>query len=175
MDRSHYFEALELADILPRLAAFDPHVVGTPPLGLELPTSDIDVICCAPDADAFTRAVWKAFGARPKFRMWQKIAHDRPVVASFAIADWMVEIFGQASPIAEQHAQRHFLVERRLLALGGEPLRLTVMRHRGNGMKTEPAFAEVLDLNGDPYQALLRLECCSDMELISLLRDRGFI
>jgi hypothetical protein len=174
MERSHYLEALERTEVLPKLAAFNPHVVGTPPLGLDLPTSDIDVICFAPDADAFTCAVWNAFGTRPTFRMWQKIGLDRPVVANFADADWIIEIFGQASPISEQHGWRHFLVERRLLAFGGDTFRVAVMTRRNNGMKTEPAFAAALGLDGDPFQALLSLECCSDTELIALLREQGF-
>jgi hypothetical protein len=174
MERSHYVEALERTQVLRKLAAFDPHVVGTPPLGLDLPTSDIDVICFAPDADAFTCAVWSAFGMCPEFRMWQKSGSDRPVVANFADDNWTIEIFGQASPISEQCGWRHFLVEQRLLAFGGDTFRNAVMNRRKNGMKTEPACAAVLALNGDPYQALLSLECCSDIELTALLRDRGF-
>ena len=73
---------LERIEVLPKLAAFDPHVVGTSPLRLDVPTSDIDVICFAHNADAFTCAVWNAFGARPGFRMWQKIGLDRPIVAN---------------------------------------------------------------------------------------------
>lgn len=111
MKRSHYLEALERTEVLPKLVAFNPHVVGTPPLGLDLPTSDIDVICFAPDADAFTCAIWAAFSTRPEFRMWQKIGLHRPIVANFADADWIIEIFGQASPISEQCGWRHFLVE----------------------------------------------------------------
>ena len=174
MDRSHYLEALERTEVLAKLAAFSPHVVGTPPLSLDIRTSDIDVICFAPDADAFTGAVWNAFGTRPGFRMWQKIELDRPVVANFAAAGWLIELFGQASPISEQCGWRHFLVEQRLLALGGNIFRVAVMARRNNGMKTEPAFAAVLGLDGDPYQALLNLECCSDMSLTALLRDQGF-
>jgi len=41
-------------------------------------------------------------------------------------------------------------------------------------MKTEPAFATVLGLNGDPYRAMLDLQRCSDIVLIVLLRDQGF-
>lgn len=174
MKRSHYSEALERTRVLPKLAAFDPHVVGTPPLGLDLPTSDIDVICFAPDADAFTCAVWNAFGLCPEFRIWQWIGRDRAVVANFADAGWIIEVFGQASPIAQQFGWRHFLVEERLLALGGDAFRTALMTRRHNGMKTEPAFAAALGLDGDPYEALLDLESCSDMELIALLRDRGF-
>ncbi len=174
MDRPHYLEALERTEVLSKLAAFDPHVVGTPPLSLDLLTSDIDIICFAPDADSFTCAVWNAFGMRPGFRMWQKIGLDRPVVANFADAGWLIELFGQASPISEQCGWRHFLVERKLLALGGSNFRAAVMAQRNNGMKTEPAFAAVLSLDGDPYQALLNLECCSDMSLTALLRGQGF-
>ncbi|KHL25965.1 phage capsid protein [Croceibacterium mercuriale] len=174
MDRSHYLEALERTGVLPKLAEFYPHVVGTPPLGLDLPTSDIDVVCFAPDADAFTCVVWNTFGTQAKFRMWQKIKLDRPVVASFSAAGWTIELFGQASPILEQYGWRHFLVEQRLLTLGGEIFRAAVMAWRNKGMKTEPAFAAVLGLHGDPYQALLNLEGCSDMELTALLKDQGF-
>lgn len=160
--------------VLPELAAFDPHVVGTPPLGLDLPASDIDVVCFAPDPDAFTRAVWTAFGTRAGFRMWQKIAPDRPVVASFVGAGWTIELFGQASPVSEQYGWRHFLVEQRLLALGSAAFRAAVMAQRRSGMKTEPAFAALLGLAGDPYEALLSLEHVSDIDLTALLVDKGF-
>lgn len=174
MDRVHYLEALERTGVLAKLAAFDPHVVGTPPLGLDLPTSDIDVVCFAPDLDAFASAIWSAFGRQAAFRMWQRIKLDRPIVASFAAAGWTIELFGQASPISEQYGWRHFLVEQRLLALGGEIFPAAVMARRNNGMKTEPAFAAVLGLDGDPYQALLGLAHCSDVELTALLKDQGF-
>ena len=44
--------------MLTALARFDPHVAGTPPLGLNLPGSDIDVICQATDAEVFTKTLW---------------------------------------------------------------------------------------------------------------------
>jgi hypothetical protein len=174
MNKSNYLEALERTEILRKLAAFDPHVVGTPPLGLDLLRSDVDVICFAPDAEGFACAVWKAFGACPDFRMWQKVELDRPIVAKFTEAGWIIEIFGQASPISEQYGWRHFLLEQRLLALGGDAFHFAVMTQRNSGMKTEPAFAAALNLDGDPYEALLCLERCSDMELAALVRDRGF-
>ena len=45
-----------------------------------------------------------------------------------------------------------------MLSLGGEPLRAAVMARRYAGAKTEPAFAQVLGLTGDPYAMLLTLE-----------------
>jgi len=173
MDRPHYLEALRRTNILSTLAPFNPCVVGTPPLGLDRPDSDIDIICFAPDADAFACAIWSAFGAHPAFRMWQKTGQDRPIVATFADAGWMIELFGQASPITDQFGWRHFVVERRLLALGGEVLRAAVMARRADGMKTEPAFATLLGLDGDPYLALLDLQSWTDMALVTLLRARG--
>jgi len=65
-------------------------------------------------------------------------------------------------------------VERRLLAMGGERFRAAVMRQRHQGAKTEPAFAAVLALPGDPYQAMLDLEAQPDAVLAALLRRRGF-
>lgn len=174
MQRSHYLEALERTNVLLKLAAFDSHVVGTPPLGLDVPTSDIDVICFTPDADAFTCAVWDAFGKCPEFRIWQWVGPRRSVVANFAEAGWIIEVFGQASPISEQFGWRHFRVEERLLALGGDTFREAVMTRRNIGMKTEAAFTSALGLDGDPYGAMLNLEPYSDIELKALLRAQGF-
>jgi hypothetical protein len=41
-----------------------------------------------------------------------------------------------------------------------------------NGIKTEPAFAQLLALQGDPYEAMLNLETYSDIELINLISKR---
>ena len=57
----------------------------------------------------------------------------------------MAEEFGHSW--AEDDMARE--VERRLLALGGAPLRHAVMARRRQGARTEPAFAGSLRLEGD--------------------------
>ena len=174
-DRRSYEEALAESRVLTLLAPFDPRVAGTPPLGLDLPDSDIDVLCFAPDAHTFTDAVWHNFCNEPGFTAKQQVRAPRPVVASFEAAGWRIELYGPAIPVEQQRGWCHFAVERRLLALGGEDLRTAVVVRRLKGMKTEPAFAAVLKLSGDPYLALLVLGEQNDKTLVSVLRAGGFV
>ncbi|MFV0624036.1 DUF4269 domain-containing protein [Sphingomonas sp. ac-8] len=173
MGRPDYRDALTRMDVLARLAAFDPHVAGTPPLGLALAGSDIDVLCHAPDPDCFASAVWQAFGGCQGFAMWQWQGGDRPVIARFEGAGWIFELFGQARPVAAQLGWRHFVVERRLLSIGGAPFARTVRALREDGLKTEPAFAAALGLAGDPYQAVLALERLDDRALARIVARAG--
>ena len=131
----------------------------------------IDVICHAADARVFANAVWAFAGDFEAFSIHQWTEDGRPVVATFRVHGWPVELFGDARPVAQQPGWRHFEIERRLLALGGESLHAAVMERRCNGLKTEPAFADVLRLAGDPYVALLELEAMSDAELAQMLRS----
>lgn len=169
MGRAGYREVVDRVGILSALAEFDPHIAGTPPLNLDVPSSDIDILCHAPDPNRFTLAVWDAFGSCPNFCMWQWSGTDRPVLATFEAHEWQFEIFGHARPVAEQAGWRHFTIERRLLALGGQSLAFAVMAFRRNGLKTEPAFAAALELVGDPYQTLLDMEDWTDDALSALI------
>jgi len=173
-DRPSYEDALAACGVLGVLAAFEPRVAGTPPLGLDVPGSDIDVLCFAPDAQRFTDAVWHAFADAPAFTARQWVDPPRAVVASFEAAGWRIELYGEAIPVERQRGWRHFAVERRLLALGGRDLQAAVLALRQRGMKTEPAFATALGLQGDPYLALLELGEQRDEILISVLSDAGF-
>jgi hypothetical protein len=174
MPRPDYREALADSGVLDALAAFDPHVAGTPPLGLDLPGSDIDVLCHAPDADAFCRSAWSGFAGYEDFAMHQWRSGGRPVIVRFLARGWAFELFASAEPVFEQPGWRHFMVERRLLALGGDRLRNAVMAARRGGLKTEPAFAKILGLSGDPYSAMLAIEVQSDSALAELLRMKGY-
>ena len=174
MHRRSYDEALAECGVLEVLAPFDPRVAGTPPLGIDLPGSDIDVLCFAPDARAFTDTVWPAFSGAPAFIAKQWVDPPRPVVVSFEAASWQIQLYGEAIPVERQRGWRHFVVERRLLALGEHDFRAAVLALRQRGMKTEPAFAAVLGLTGDPYVALLDLGEQGDQPLISVLRAQGF-
>ncbi|UYY76237.1 DUF4269 domain-containing protein [Sphingomonas sp. R1] len=169
-DRPPYGAALAQSGVLERLAAFDPHIAGTPPLGLDLPSSDIDILCHAPNPSQFDDGVWRALADCPGFAIWQWRDEDRPVVARFHCAGWVFELFGQALPVIEQAGWRHFQIERRLLALGGAAFRDAVLALRRAGAKTEPAVAELFGLAGEPYATLLTLEPLDDAALGQRIR-----
>jgi uncharacterized protein DUF4269 len=166
--------ALAQNSVLAALTSFQPRVAGTPPLGLDLPGSDIDVLCFAPDAHVFAATVWRNFSAATAFTMKQLLRAPRPVVASFQVSGWRIELYGQAIPVEQQRGWRHFVVERRLLAPGGASLRAAVLAARQQGLKTEPALASVLGLVGDAYLALLDLYEQDDESLASVLHAGGF-
>ena len=63
---------------------------------------------------------------------------------------------------------RPFIIEQRLIKLvpGIKP---ELIRLKQNRLKTEPAFADVWSIEGDPYQAILELEVKVDKESTHLL------
>jgi hypothetical protein len=171
--RPSYEEAVARQSVLEILAAFDARVVGTPPLGLDMPDSDIDLVCHAPDPVAFADHLWKAFGPERDFRIRQWVSDGRPVIASFHAHGWLFEIFGAVEPVERQPGWRHFAIERRLLDLASPGFREALLALRKEGAKTEPAFAALLGLEGNPYQTLLVLEGWGDSELIQLFEHAG--
>jgi hypothetical protein len=160
-----YEAAIGSSGLLDELRDFDPRVVGTLPLGLSTPASDIDVVCHVPDPAAFAQMVWRRYGSCDGFALYQWCSSRRPVVARFEWAGWPFELFGDPRPVDQQEGWLHFEIERRLLALDDGRLRKAVAGHRARGMKTEPAFAAVLAIAGDPYSGLLALGRESDAHL----------
>lgn len=166
-------QALHRSGLMDMLTEYDPHVVGTLPLGISIPGSDIDIVCCATDIAEFSGLLWRNLRHRTEFSMRQWIEPPYPVILSFSYRGWAFEIFGADQPVRDQPGWRHFMIEKRLLMLADASFRRAIMRERGKGIKTEPAFATVLGLAGDPYESLYDLFSAPDPVLRDMLASAG--
>lgn len=165
------YELLCKHTILSRLTEFDPVLVGTFPLDIAVPGSDLDIICEAPEAGYFLKVVHKNFSQYSDYLSYSTTINSIVSgVARFYVEDYAVELFGQPIPTRQQNGYRHMVVEARLLTLGGTVFKEKIREAKRSGLKTEPAFADLLRLPGNPYQALLDLEDLTDQALISLLK-----
>jgi len=161
----HYESAVTSSAVMELLKPFDPRIVGTLPLDLAVPGSDIDVVCHALDPNAFADIVWTHYQSADDFVLYRWARDTRPAIARFVWDGWPFELFGDPCPVDQQRGWIHFEVERRLLALDDGRLRRAVRTLRARGLKTEPAFAAVLGISGDPYRGLLELATETDTEL----------
>lgn len=150
------YELLTNHRIMERLKNFDPILTGTIPIRIDIETSDLDIVCCSPDKDLFTGFLEESFGTEKQFKWWEQPEQDA-VICNFWIEGFELEIFGQAIPSREQNAYRHMLIEYHLLEEHGEVFRQEIIALKKQGYKTEPAFARVLGLTGNPYEELLKL------------------
>ena len=57
----------------------------------------------------------------------------------------------------------------RLINIGGEAFRDKLQRAKLSGMKTEPAIASILGLEGDPYESVAGLGDAADRDLKNLM------
>lgn len=145
--------------ILSKLEHFDPILVGTIPINIDIENSDLDIICCFADNQEFQNSVTDSFSNERNFAIRKQQKIDGPaVVASFVLDNFEVEIFGQSIPTKKQFAYRHLIVEYNLLNNYGEKLRQQIIKLKQLGHKTEPAFGIALGLTGDPYIELLKFE-----------------
>ncbi|QWU16625.1 protein of unknown function [Paenibacillus sophorae] len=153
------------------LADWDPVLAGTVPLGLQVPGSDLDILCEVHDFGAFRDAVERCFGGAADYRCSSREVNGKPrIVARFTAGKWPVEIFGQPVPVRRQNGYIHMVVEARILGILGEGFRDRVRLLKADGIKTEPAFAQLLALEGDPYISLLQLERLDEPALEALCR-----
>jgi hypothetical protein len=145
--------------IMLALLVFEPILVGTIPIRVDINSSDIDIICCFSDKEQFSETLRKLFGDKVGFQLAEHHGQDTSaIVISFSIGSFQIEVFGQNVPTRQQLAYRHMLIEHRLLQQKGESFRQSVIDLKRKGFKTEPAFAHLLGLEGDPYTGLLIYE-----------------
>jgi hypothetical protein len=162
------YTVLQALGIWTTLAEFGPVLAGTIPLNIDILGSDLDVLCEVPPAaeQRFSALLRAHYGHLPGFRLSQHLLGDQPsIIGNFAFEGAEIEVFAQAIPAVQQHGFRHLLVEQAVLEAGGETWRQAVQRLKEQGLKTEPAFAALLHLPGNPYEALLTLESKTPAEL----------
>ncbi|WP_409344435.1 DUF4269 domain-containing protein [Paenibacillus sp. MBLB4367] len=152
------YDVLESLALLRQLSAFTPLLAGTVPLDIDVPGSDLDIVCEVRDFDAFERLVRSLYGHLDGFACVRRTVDGIPrVKINFTAGEWPIELFGQPVPVTGQNGFRHMVVEHRLLQEHGEALKSAVRVLKTGGVKTEPAFARALGLTGDPYLTLLAL------------------
>lgn len=152
--------------VLTTLSEFDPVLAGTIPLDIDLPNSDLDILCHARDLAAFKLKVISLFKEAEGFRIREYAIREEPsVIANFFAHGFEFEIFGQDVPVAKQYGYVHMVVEDRLLRIGGENARREIRGLKESGLKTEPSFAKYFAIDGDPYDALYALGTVDEAEL----------
>lgn len=145
--------------VLSKLNPFDPILVGTIPINIDIESSDLDIICSFSDKQEFHQCILEHFSKLEKFAIRENTNLDTPaIVANFYLDGFEIEVFGQTIPTRHQFAYRHMIIEHHLLNKHGEVFRQQIIELKRKGLKTEQAFAVALELPGNPYLELLKLE-----------------
>lgn len=137
------------------LAAYAPILCGTIPLDIDVENSDLDIVLEVRDFPAFRQEAERRYGELETYKYEEMQVRGMPsLTVSFRFGEFCVELFGQAQPYDRQYAYRHMLIEHALLEEFPH-WREAVRDWKLRGWKTEPAFAQLLHLQGDPYEELL--------------------
>ncbi|MEM1389875.1 MAG: DUF4269 domain-containing protein [Pseudomonadota bacterium] len=166
-----FYGILKAHKVLEVLEPFDAVWVGSTALDVHLNDSDIDICCSAKgDLDSFAATLKELFGQRPKFKIEQEPYRGQPsCFASFDLSGQSIEVWGRGHPVEDHEFYRFFKVEERLLRFGGDELRSAIRDLKRDGLSTEEAFAEALDLQGQAEDALLSLYHADSATLLELL------
>lgn len=153
------YQTLVSHQIMEKLEGYNPILTGTIPINIDIESSDLDVICYWEDRGSFIETLTNLFATEKDFHLREcLIDSQETIICNFKVDTFEIEVFGQNIPSESQNAYQHMLIEYQILRREGEHFRLKVIELKKNGYKTEPAFAKLLDLEGNPYHALLAYE-----------------
>lgn len=155
-------KAIKDAQILRKLKSYSPEVVSTIFVNLDTSESDIDIVCNYLDQKAFTNDLDLTISVYDSHTL--KAYEDR-VVGRFSFQSFIFEIYASNTPVKEQMAYRHYQVMKRLVAAGGNVFSEKVRKLKEDGLKTEPAICQLLQISGDPYSSILCVEAWTDMQV----------
>lgn len=161
------YNVLKETDIFSILKDYDPILVGTIPIDIDIENSDLDIVCCAADFNEIQRQILDNFSLYRNFS--DNMTKDL-YIANFRYDGLEIEIFTTHNPSHLQNGYRHMVIEHRILELVGKDFKKEIIRLKREGLKTEPAFGKLLDMK-EPYSELLELEKLNDQELNSFIQE----
>lgn len=108
--------------------------------------SDLDIVMEVHNFDVFEQEMRSLYGSYEGFRIKRKNEKYRIDKVNFEFEGFEFELFAQPKPVRNQNAYRHMIVEHMLL-MQHPHIREEILRLKENSLKTEPAFAQVLNIN----------------------------
>ncbi|OXA89904.1 diadenosine tetraphosphate hydrolase [Flavobacterium hydatis] len=160
--QSKAYEVLTSKEMLSKITEFNPILVGTIPINIDIENSDLDIICYWENKQKFIKKLNTAFGNESDFEIQQTLIDNKEtIIANFKTQDFEIEIFGQNIPVNQQNGYRHMIIEYEILQTKGENFRQEIIKLKQQGYKTEPAFGLLLGLKGNPYLELLEYKTIS--------------
>ncbi|MBK5719898.1 DUF4269 domain-containing protein [Dysgonomonas sp. Marseille-P4677] len=150
------------------LCPFDPILVGTIPIGIDIPGSDLDIICHTNDTNIFRGVVLQYFS---EYKSFSDYMNDDLYVANFEYKDIPFEIYATNIATTSQYGYRHMIIEHRILELSNAGFREDILHLKKSGYKTEPAFGYLLNMKS-PYSDLISLEKLPDKDLLFFIKSR---
>lgn len=146
---------LKSNSIMELLDNYDPILVGTIPIEIDIESSDLDILCCYNDKEDFIKDMELLFSSKEEFCV-DDLRGDNCVVCRFMLDRYPVEIYASETPVLQQRGYMHMLIEYMILKERGEGFRSEIIELKKSGYKTEPAFCRLLGIEGDPYEELIK-------------------
>lgn len=166
------YKAISKLNIFEILKDYDPILVGTVPIEIDIVGSDLDIICKVYDIKSFKSLLSEKFGMCENYFLKEKFENsERIVVANFYYMEFEFEIYAKSAPTITFNSYRHMVIEDRIFGLLGDGFQDEVVKLKNSGLKTEPSFATLLGLEGDSYEELLKLMDYTDQEIIDLFEN----
>ncbi len=149
------YEVLLKYRIFEKLSNYSPLLAGTVPIGIDVEGSDLDIICEVKDNAGFEKFLIQAFeNFDLNIKKWNP-NNKEFLVCNFELEEFPIEIFGQDKLTIEQNAYRHMIAEYKILEQKGEEFKQKIIELKKKGIKTEPAFGILMELE-NPYEDLLK-------------------
>jgi len=153
------FIELTKMSIFEQLQDYKPILTGTIPIGIDLPESDLDIICQCSNHLKFTETLNSLYSNKENYQIRTRDLNDlESTIATFQSGEFQIEIFGQDCHPENQNAYRHMIIEHKILSSKNDDFRTEIIQLKKEGLKTEPAFARLLGLQGNPYEELLKFK-----------------
>lgn len=168
--QKHAHTCLLALGVFEQLSSYNPVLVGTVPISINLKDSDLDIICEIKDNTEFSNNLNALYSANPEFNIKKRKNY---VVCSFFYDGFPIEIYGEQKPVKQQNAYLHMLAEYKILNLAGSRFKQAIIQLKQNGFKTEPAFGYLLGVE-NAYTELLEFTSKPDIELLEIINKSNW-
>ncbi|MCY0976975.1 DUF4269 domain-containing protein [Chryseobacterium wangxinyae] len=154
------FDVLTSYKVFEKLSNFSPILAGTIPIEIDIEGSNLDIICEVDlrfeedflDDIAFSKMIPSNADVKVEYPI---INGEKCIVINFMLEEFPIEIFAQNKPTTHQNAYLHMIAEHKILKEKGEDFKQKIIELKKKGIKTEPAFGMLLNLE-NPYEDLLK-------------------
>lgn len=153
------YEVLTKYKVFEKLKLYSPILAGTVPIEIDIAGSDLDLICEVNlefEEEFLDDLMFSKFIPYDVEVEYPIINGEKCITLNFILEEFPIEIFGQNKPTTQQNAYLHMIAEHKILQEKGEEFKHKIIELKKQGIKTEPAFGMLMNLE-NPYEDLLKL------------------